>query len=112
MNFKHIHRDNGIFASKAFIDHCTISPQVHTFCGVGQHQQNGSAKHYVGVLTGKPCTMLLHSMRYWRNVVTSEFGSFSFTYTKTDYNSTLQRRQPSYPSEQFTNESPAHHQDD
>lgn len=35
VDVKHVHNDNGVFASKAFIDNCDSSLQKHTLCGVG-----------------------------------------------------------------------------
>jgi len=79
INIKHIHSDNGIFASKDFIKHCNKKKQKHTLCGVGAHHQNGSIERYIGVLSGRARTMLLHAIQNWSKVITPEFWSFAFS---------------------------------
>jgi len=40
----HYHADNGIFASKEFMDEVSRSGQTITFCAVNAHHQNGKAE--------------------------------------------------------------------
>ena len=84
VKIKHIHSDNGIFNSKAFIKHYNKQKQKRTLCGVGAHHQNGSIERYIGVLSGKARTMLLHAMQHW-TVITPEFWTFAFSYAYKAY---------------------------
>ena len=59
---KHIHSDNVIFMMKAFKDHVVACDQQQSFCSVGMHWQNGVIECYIGVITTRACTMLLHAM--------------------------------------------------
>jgi hypothetical protein len=62
ISIKHVHSDNGVFTMKLFQDHVAASDQHQSFCGVGAHWQNGVIKCYIGVITTRACTMLLHAM--------------------------------------------------
>jgi hypothetical protein len=44
VSIKHIHSDNGVFATKVFQEHVEASAQHQSFCGVGAHWQNGVIK--------------------------------------------------------------------
>ena len=103
---KHIHSDNGIYTAKSFVDHCDGKRQKHTLCGVGAHHQNGSVERYIGYLTGKARTMLLHSMQHWPIEVSASFWPFAFNYAKCVHNFTRRRGESKSPYELFTNETP------
>jgi len=78
VHVKHIHSDNGLFASTAFAQHLDVHRQHHTLCGVSTHWQNGLVKCYIGIITTCACTMLLHAMSAWLNIITTAFWSFTF----------------------------------
>jgi hypothetical protein len=103
---KHIHSDNGIYTAKSFVDHCDGKRQKHTLCGVGAHHQNGSVERYIGHLTGKARTMLLHSMQHWPLEVSAAFWPFAFNYAKCVHNFTRRRGESKSPFELFTDETP------
>ena len=103
---KHIHSDNGIFASKSFVQNCAGQRQKHTFCGVGAHWQNGSVERYIGIISGKARTMLLHAMRMWPTMITPEFWTFALSHAKTIHNMTPRRGKTKCPYEEFTDELP------
>ncbi len=52
-----------IFTDKGFIDDCTSSNQMITFCGVGSHHQNGIAERKIKDITLGGRTLLLHAKR-------------------------------------------------
>ncbi len=58
---KAYHADNGHFADKVFHDECTSCHQVITFCGLGDHHQNGIAEQKIKELTLGLQTLLLHA---------------------------------------------------
>ena len=72
VQIKHTHSNNSMFMTKAFKDHIAACNQQQTFCGVSKHWQNGMIEHYIGVITTCACTMLLHAMQMWPNIITSE----------------------------------------
>jgi transposase InsO family protein len=78
VSIKHIHCDNGVFSTKVFREHVEASDQQQSFCGVGAHWQNGVIERFIGVITTRARTMLLHAMDKWPDVVTAEFWSFAF----------------------------------
>ena len=69
---KHIHSDNGIFATKSFVNACELKGQKHTLCAVGAHHQNGIAERYIGITTTKARTILIHAMQKWSKQITAE----------------------------------------
>lgn len=70
---KHVHSDNGVFETKKFRDHLDACNQRISLCGVGAHWQNGVIERYIGIITTRARTMLLHAMEMWPDVITSEF---------------------------------------
>ena len=82
----------------------TSNNQSYSFCGVGALWQNGSIESYIGHLTAKARSMLLHAMHKWPNVVTSEFWPFAFKQAAKLHNVTPTRGSNQSPHEIFTNE--------
>jgi hypothetical protein len=78
VSIKHIHCDIGVFSTKVFREHVEASDQQQSFCEVGAHWQNGVIERFIGVITTRARTMLLHAMDKWPDVVTAEFWSFAF----------------------------------
>ena len=78
MHIKHYRCDNGIYHAKSFKEDCRIHEQGQSFSCIGAHWQNGIAERYIGVLTRKARTMLIHAMARWPNVVDDSFWSFAF----------------------------------
>ena len=48
---KHYHAENGIFAEPAWINKCKRCKQDLTFCGVGDHHQNGISERKIKDVT-------------------------------------------------------------
>jgi hypothetical protein len=111
-SIKHIHSDNGIFAKSVFVASCDAAHQRHTFCGVGAHWQNGSVERYIGVLTSKARTMLLHSMRMWPGLITAEFWPFAVSQAGQIHNHSPRRGASKTPHELFTDEASSIHPND
>ena len=104
VSIKHIHADNGVFASKAFQDHVDASEQHQSFCGVGAHWQNGVIERFIGVITTRARTMLLHAMDQWPDVITAEFWSFAFMHAVRLHNCTPRPGTSESPFTLFSNE--------
>jgi hypothetical protein len=104
ITIKCIHGDNGVFATKLFKDHVEASSQHQSFCGVGAHWQNGVIKLFIGVITTRARTMLLHAMDQWPDVITAEFWSFAFLHAVRLHNCTPRPGQSESPFTLFTNE--------
>ena len=62
---KHYHADNGCFAESLFTRDCKPKLQKLTFCGVGEHHQNGVAESTIKQLNLSSRTLLLHAQRHW-----------------------------------------------
>jgi transposase InsO family protein len=104
VSLKHIHSDNGVFALKVFKDHVEASDQHQSFSGVGAHWQNGVIERFIGVITTRARTMLLHAMDLWPDVVTADFWSFAFMHAVRIHNCTPRTGQSKTPFTLFTNE--------
>jgi hypothetical protein len=101
---KHIHGNNGVFATKLFKDHVEASSQHQSFCGVGAHWQNRDIDRFIGVVTTHARTMLLHAIDQWPDVITAEFWSFVFLHAVRLHNCTPRPGQSESPFTLFTNE--------
>jgi len=65
--------DNGRFADSKWHESCNLLNQELTFCGVGNHRQNGINKQ----LTLSARTLLLHGMRQWPEMISTYFWPFA-----------------------------------
>ena len=63
------HGDNGRYAEPAFQEDAKRKSQGLTFCGSGQHSQNGIAENRIKQLCEDARTMLTHGMHMWPNVI-------------------------------------------
>jgi hypothetical protein len=106
ISIKHVHSDNGVFTTKLFQDHVAASDQHQSFCGVGAHWQNGVIKRYIGIITTRAHTMLLHTMERWPDVITAEFWSFTFMHAVRLHNCTPRPGETTTPYTLFTDEDP------
>ena len=67
---KHYHGDNGRFSEPLFVHDCKEKLQRITFCGVGDHHQNGVTENTIKQLTLSARTILLHAQRLWPEYIT------------------------------------------
>lgn len=69
--------DNGRFADSRWQESCEKLGQDLTFCGVGNHRQNGKIEAKNKLLTLAARTLLLHGMRLWPEMISSMFWPFA-----------------------------------
>jgi hypothetical protein len=74
---KHYHANNGWFSDKGLHQDITNKRQSITFCVVGAHHQNGIIKIRKKQLTLSACTLLLHGMHRWPQMVDTMFWPFA-----------------------------------
>jgi hypothetical protein len=99
-----IRADNGVYSSNAFQQSCTDNNQSLTYCAIGGHWQNGVVECHIGLITNTACTILLHAMAKWPDVVTEEFWSFAVRYTCTFHNASIRNDTQLSPHRMFTGE--------
>jgi hypothetical protein len=71
---KAYHADNDCFADEGFRDDCISNNQTITFCGVGNHHQNGIAECKIKVITLGGQTSLLHENHMFPKLSLQSFG--------------------------------------
>ncbi len=69
---QNIRADNGVYAAQAFKESCNKRQQRSTYCAIGAHRQNGIAEHFIGTITERARTILLHAMAKWPTIITEE----------------------------------------
>ena len=69
--------DNGRFADKKWHEDCNLLKQALTFCGVGNHRQNGKIEAKNKYLTLTARTLLLQGMRLWPEMISTYFWPFA-----------------------------------
>ncbi len=74
---KHYHANNCRFSNKDFHQDITDKGQSINFYGVDTHHQNGIIKNRNKQLTLGACTLLLHGMRHWPQMVDIIFWPFA-----------------------------------
>ena len=74
---KHYQADNSRFSDNVFIDSINQKDQKITFCGVGEHHQNGIVENNNKILDYDARTLLLHGMRTWPKILDEMFWTFS-----------------------------------
>ncbi len=74
---KHYHANYCWFYDKVFHQDITDKGQSITFCGVGRHHQNGIIENKNKQLTLGACTLLLHGMCHWPQMVDTMFWPFA-----------------------------------
>ena len=92
--------------------HVAACDQQQSFCSVSAHSQNGVIEQYISVITTHTCTMLLHAMQMWPDVISSEFWSFTFMHTVWIHNCTPWSKEKNSPFTLFTDEDPTHTMND
>ena len=69
--------DNGRFADLGFNKEVNKCNQIITYCGVGAHGQNGNVERYIGKVTKRSRSMLLHAKRFWPEAITHMLWPFA-----------------------------------
>jgi len=71
--------DNGVFATKDFIQNIKLNDQNMTFSSTGSHFQNGVAERAIRLVSEWTRTVLLHVGLQWQKV-TPDLGPFAVLY--------------------------------
>ena len=66
---KHYQTDNWIFAGTAFQENVRAQRQTMSYCGVGEHHQNGRIEKLIRDLKDHGKTVLLHAQQRWPDAV-------------------------------------------
>ena len=64
-NVRKYHRDNGIFVSKAWREHCDDRGQAYDFSGVGAHHQNANAERAIKTVSYWARAMMVNAAIHW-----------------------------------------------
>ena len=70
---KHYHSDNNSFSDNGFIDAINNKYQKITFCGVGEHHQNGIVENKNKIMTTGSRRLLLHGIIMWPQMIDAMF---------------------------------------
>jgi hypothetical protein len=82
------HGDNGIFATTLFKSFCELLNQTIDYSGVSAKHQNGVVERMIGTITHHACTMLLHAMHHWPDIITEDLWPFDLKLAVDIHNST------------------------
>jgi len=102
VKIENIRADNGIYTAQLFRDSCMKNQQNLTFCAVGAHWQNGTAEQFIGTVTQRARTILLHAMAKWPSVISEEMWPFALRHAVNFHNSSLRKDSSLSPYEAFT----------
>ena len=69
----HYHANNGRFADNGFVEAINSNDQKIKFYGLGTHHQNGIIKNKNKLITKRACTLLLHGIRMWPQMIDKMF---------------------------------------
>jgi hypothetical protein len=105
VKIKNIRADNGVYTARLFQELCLKNQQTLTFCAVGAHWQNGIAERFIGSITQRARTILLHAMACWPGVITEDMWPFAIRHAVTFHNASVRRDKNISPYELFTGES-------
>jgi hypothetical protein len=77
---KGYHSDNGRYADTGWQDACESLLQRFSYCGVGQHSQNGIAEKRIRDLSDTTRACLLHAKQRWPEGVCTNLWPFALRY--------------------------------
>jgi hypothetical protein len=104
VNIKNIRADNGVYAAQLFREACIQKQQNLTFCAVGAHWQNGIAERFIGTITQRARTILLHAMAKWSDVIKEDMWTFALRHAINFHNSLIRKDSEFTPYRLFTNQ--------
>ena len=104
--------NNGVYAAKCFCDSCMKQKQDLTFCAVGAHWQNGITERFIGTMTEKARTILLHAMHKWPTMITEDMWPYAICHAINFHNSSIHKDSDATPHTLFTGEDPPTKLDD
>jgi transposase InsO family protein len=102
IQIKNIRADNGVYSAQLFRDSCTRNQQILTFCAIGAHWQNGIAERFIGTITQRARTILLHAMAKWPSVISEDMWMSALRHAVNFHNSSFRKTQQVTPYEAFT----------
>jgi len=106
VKIKAIRADNGVYAAKCFRDSCLKQQQDLSFCAVCAHWQNGIAERFIGTITEKACTILLHAMQKWPTMITEDMWPYAVRHAINFHNASIHKDATNTPHALFTGEDP------
>jgi hypothetical protein len=77
---KAYHSDNGRYADAGWQEACITMQQIFSYCGVGQHNQNGIAEKRIRDLSDAVRACLLHAKQRWPEGVCTNLWPFALKY--------------------------------
>jgi len=102
VRIRNIRADNGVYAAQLFRDACLKKQQNLTFCAVGAHWQNGIAERFIGTITQRARTILLHAMSRWPEVIQEDMWTYAIRHAVNFHNVSIRKQQTQSPYEKFT----------
>jgi hypothetical protein len=102
VKIKSIRADYGVYAAQAFRHQCEKQQQDLTFCAVGAHWQNGITERFIGLITTRARTILLHAMSKWPETITEDMWPFALRHAINFHNASIRRDRSSTPYQLFT----------
>jgi hypothetical protein len=107
-----IRADYGVYAAKCFRDSCMKNQQQLSFCAAGAHWQNGIVERFIGTLTEKARTILLHAMHKWPTMITEDMWPYAVHHAINFHNASLRKDSTMTPYRLFTGQDPPHQLED
>ena len=77
---KAYHSDNGRYADTGWQEACISMQQYFTYCGIGQHNQNGIAEKRIRDLSNAARACLLYAKQRWPEGVCTNLWPFALKY--------------------------------
>ncbi len=77
-----------------------------TFFAIGTHWQNGISEWFIGTITQRAWTILLHAMACWPAIITEDLWPFAIQHAMTFYNTSIRRDKNTSPYKLFTGDLP------